>query len=112
MNFVVMKRLFFVSVVAAAVLVSFASCGDGESSETPEERKEAFKNLYESMKCKIGKVKFSILHQYVYSISELKAISAALEDDGDITYGELSPDLIYKIKANGDGKYVLFQGRL
>ena len=104
-----MKRLFFVSVVAAAVLVLFASCG--ESSETPKERNEAFEKLRESMVCKIGRAKFVLYNPSKYSISELKAISAALEDDGDITDGELSPDLIYKIKANGDGKIVLIQGK-
>ena len=41
----------------------------------------------------------------------LLSSSAALEDDGDITDGELSPDLIYKIKANGDGKIILIQGK-
>ena len=106
-----MKRLFFVSVVAAAVLVSFASCGDGESSETTEERKVAIKNLRESMENRIGRAKFNCLNLCKYSISELKAISAALEDDGDITHGELSSDLINKIKATGGEYPVLIQGK-
>ena len=105
-----MKRLI-VAFATAVLLLSLTSCA--ESSESPEESKKTFNELYKSMSNKRGRSKFILLGNGAgYTKKELKSISSALENDGDIKDGELEEYLVAKIKRKGGEHTVLHQGKL
>lgn len=86
--------------------------GGAYSKTDDNESRKVFKELYDGMKNKKGKTKFSLLGGGVgYDKDELKKISSAL-NDGDITDGEIDDYLKEKIIRKGGQNTVLYQGKL
>ena len=79
----------------------------GEDRKTTEKK---FAEMQKSMKNETGRQKLNLLRGKNYESSELKEIVRALDDDGDITDGEL-PDWLRQKMAINKEDFVLKAGR-